>query len=156
MQELKRSMDELTREWEPFEELSEEEYGRAQASLAGFRAAGSDLLDGATPHLWAYHRWVIERLAAENLDADEVPHDDDLWESVRFELPPIVVAGGQRLQPAAFYVSFQGPVSWEKEHGLDLVFEDGVRLVKLGPYDGHCTHAHARGDESLVGQIFVG
>ena len=51
-------------------------------------------------------------------------------------------------------MSFEGEVSWEREHGLQLVIEEGARVCKVGPYDGHVTMAHAYGDPSLLGVIF--
>jgi hypothetical protein len=51
------------------------------------------------------------------------------------------------------YLSFEGEVSREPEHGLQLVHEDGQRVCKVGPYDGHVTVAHAHGDPSLLGVV---
>ncbi|MBO0834789.1 MAG: hypothetical protein J2P28_04615 [Actinobacteria bacterium] len=56
--------------------------------------------------------------------------------------------------PGRSYLSFEGEVSWEPEHGMQLVYEDGQRLCKVSQYDGHVTVAHALGDPSLLGVIF--
>jgi hypothetical protein len=36
---------------------------------------------------------------------------------------------------------------------MQLVFEDGQRVCKVSPCDGHVTVAHAYGDSSLLGVI---
>lgn len=50
------------------------------------------------------------------------------WGYVQITVPPMVEAGGDPLEPAASYLSFEGEVPWEPEHGLELVFEDGRRI----------------------------
>lgn len=45
-------------------------------------------------------------------------------------------------------------MSWEPEHGLQLVVEDGLRVCKVGPYDGHVTQALASGDPGLLGVVY--
>lgn len=45
-------------------------------------------------------------------------------------------------------------MSWEPEHGLQLVFENGLTVCKVGPYDGHNTNAHAYADASLLNVVF--
>lgn len=57
------------------------------------------------------------------------------------------------LAPGRSYLSFEGEVSWEPEHSLQLVFEDGWRVCKVSPYDGHVTVADAYGDSSLLGVV---
>jgi len=52
------------------------------------------------------------------------------------------------------YLSFEGEVSWEPEHELQLVYEDGQRVCKVRQYDGHVTVADAYGDPSLLGVVF--
>ena len=45
---------------------------------------------------------------------------------------------------------------WEPEHGLELVLEDGARVTKVGPYDGHLTNAAAYADPTLESVVYVG
>ena len=78
----------------------------------------------------------------------------DIWEHVEIRFAPSFTLGGGRFAPAPSYISFEGEVSWEIEHGLQLVFEHGRRVCKVGPFDGHDTNAHAYGDESLLGVVF--
>ena len=86
----------------------------------------------------------------------DIQPKSDIWDQVDFRSPPEIRRGGTPLEPAPAYLSFEGEVSWEPEHGLQLVFEHGQRVCKVGPYDGHNTNAHAFADLSLIDVIFKG
>jgi hypothetical protein len=55
----------------------------------------------------------------------EIPGLANIWEHVQFRHPPEWRPGGGPLAPGRSYPSFEGEVSWEPEHGLQLVYEDG-------------------------------
>jgi len=160
---LKQELDELSLEWEPSTgEMTDEEEAVFEEAAANFRAAGPELLDEATPHLWAYYRKERGRSSAEEREEWEIPELDEadgadaIWDHVSLELAPMLTIGGEdAFEPAPSYLSFEGNVPWEPEHGLQLVFEHGLRLGKLGPCDGHNTNAYAYDDESLLGVVFV-
>ena len=162
--ELKRLLDELVILPDPMSgEPGYVEPGQkaqlvfAQA-VGNFLNGGPELLDDATEHLWAYYRSVVlEFTAAERTDygIPELLATADIWEQVEFREPPSKQLGEPPLEPALSYISFEGEVSWEPEHGLQLVFEHGLRLCKVGPYDGHNTNAHAAGDLSVLDVVFL-
>ena len=62
----------------------------------------------------------------------------------------------QRAQSGRWFVSIECECDWEPEHGLQLVLEDGARVTKVGPYDGHLTNAAAYADPTLEGVVYVG
>lgn len=159
LDDLKRKLDELTLLWEPFDDdLSDHERALFEETLAAFRSTGADVLDKAAQHIRAYyrHEWSAytpdERAEYAIL---EIGDHENIWDHVQITEPPTVQGGGHPLQPADSYLAFEGEVPWEPEHGLDLVFENGRRIVKVGPCDGHSTNAHAYGDEALIDVIFV-
>lgn len=126
-------------------------------AIGGFIAGGPQLLAEATPFLRAYY-WstAAEFTPRERIKygIPDIPHYADIWEHVQFRRPPLWTPGGGPLMPGRCYLSFEGDVSWEPEHGLQLVYEDGQRLCKVGQYDGHVTVAHAYDDASLLGVVF--
>jgi hypothetical protein len=127
------------------------------AAVAHFKTAGPAILEDVTPFLWQYHDSVLNsfsRGADPSRGPRRLPAATDIWTQVSFRHPPELRFGRGRLSPAGVYFSFEGEVSWEPEHGIQLVVEDGVRVGKLGPYDGHITTAHAHGDEALLGVVF--
>lgn len=116
-----------------------------------FLNAGGELLEEALPWLWRYY--LDERRTA--TDALQLGGPEEIWAHLTFLTPPEIRPGGDSpVRPHGSYVSFEGEVAWEPEHGLQLVFADGRELCKVGPYDGHLTHAAAYGDLDLLGQIY--
>ncbi|WP_432570881.1 DUF6985 domain-containing protein [Kineococcus sp. SYSU DK005] len=69
-------------------------------------------------------------------------------------LPPVLVPDRTATEPARTYLSSEGKVSWEREHGLQLVVEGGVRIGKVGSYNGHVTHADALAELSPLGIFY--
>jgi hypothetical protein len=158
VRELKALMDHLAeRAGSGGRELTADDLPLREEAIAGFIAGGAALLDEATPFLWEYYRGLAAEFTPEQREdygIPEIPGSADIWEHVRFGAPPQWLPGAGPLQPGRCYLSFGGEVSWEEEHGLQLVFEDGRRVCKVGPYDGHLTVAHAYGDRSLLGVVF--
>lgn len=127
------------------------------AASRAFLAAGPELLDQATEHLWAYYRDTASEYDEADWERYGIPVLDeaaDIWAEVTLTNPPTLTPGGDPLEPGGAYVSFEGEMTWEAEHGLQLVFEDGRAVCKVGPYDGHATNAHAYDDPSLLGTIY--
>jgi hypothetical protein len=150
---LKSLLDQLVEEieWKGADRLVLED------AVESFKRGGLALLDTATPYMWGYYKSTAAEFTSEQraiYGVPEIPESVDIWEEVRFGSPPELKLGGCPLEPARSYLSFEGSVSWEREHGLQLVFEDGRTLCKVGPYDGHVTVAHACGDASLLGVVF--
>lgn len=156
--DLKQALDLLVgapefygEEPEPAEKLVFDE------AVRNFRAAGPELLNEATPYLWAYYRSTAEEFDLQQRAEYGIPELGDgaeIWDEVTVTSPPTIRLGGSRLAPGTSYLSFEGEVTWEPEHGLQLVFEHGLRVCKVGPYDGHDTVAHAFDDETLLGEVY--
>jgi hypothetical protein len=155
--DLKALLDRLAREAAPGDEPAAEEQVLRRQAIDGFIAGGPQLLDEATPFLWAYYRHTAAEFTPEEratYGLPEIPDSADIWEHVQFRHPPEWHLGGGPLSPGRSYLSFEGEVSWEPEHGLQLVYEDGRRVCKVSQYDGHVTVAHAYRDPSLLGVVF--
>lgn len=156
--ELKARLDALLDDEDTMDAVFTEEQERAREQAAqNFRAAGPELLAAATPYLWEYYRATAAGFTKEQCIDYGIPllaPDTDIWTQVTLTSPPNIELGRPPYSPAAAYISFEGEVSWEPEHGLQLVVEDGLRVCKVGPYDGHVTNAHASGDISRLGAVF--
>jgi hypothetical protein len=155
--QLKATMDRLAGQVDLPVEASPEARQLFADALKNFTASGPELVDQATPFLWQYFHFVADEFTPAQRAEYSIPEifqTDDIWLHVQFRHPPALELGGLRLEPGQLYLSYEGEVSWEPEHGLQLVFEDGQRVCKVGPYDGHNTVAHAYGDEALLGVIF--
>jgi hypothetical protein len=157
VRELKPILDRLAEQATFQRELTPDDQVLRAEVIGGFIAGGAELLDEATPFIWAYYRSTAGEFTAEErlrYGIPEIPDSADIWEHVQFRHPPEWRLGGGPLTPGRSYLSFEGEVSWEPEHGLQLVYEDGRRLCKVSQYDGHLTVAHAHGDPSLLEVVF--
>ncbi len=43
-------------------------------------------------------------------------------------------------EPSPCYLNFEGEVSWEPEHGLQVVFDHSGAVCRVGPYSGRLTN----------------
>jgi hypothetical protein len=157
VRDLKALLDRLAEQAECDEEPTAEEQALRREAISGFIAGGAQLLEEATPFMWAYYRSTAAEFGPEEraqYGIPEIPDSADIWEHVQFRCPPWWSPGRGPLTPGRSYLSFEGEVSWEPEHGLQLVYEDGQRVCKVSQYDGHVTVAHARSDPSLLGVVF--
>lgn len=157
VRDLKALLDQLAASVEWDDRATAEDQALRNEAIGRFIAGGAPLLDKATPFLWAYYQHTAAELTFEErarYGIPEIPGPADIWEHVQFAHAPEWCPGGGPLMPGRSYLSFEGEVSWEPEHGLQLVYEDGQRVCKAGPYDGHVTVAHAYGDPSLLGTVF--
>ncbi len=46
-----------------------------------------------------------------------------------------------------------GSCDWEREHGLQIVFKQGLFVNKVGAFDGHLTNSDAYANEELENVI---
>lgn len=85
-------------------------------------------------------------------DYPEIVSPHDVWKHVRFGGEAMVVR--RAYCDRAVYVSLECACDWEEEHGLQIVFKNGLKVNKVGGYDGHSTNADAYSDESLEDVVY--
>lgn len=113
-----------------------------------------NLLAKAEGHVFDYFRDTI-RLLGEEAPNLTVATAAEVWRYVEFgEAIAVHQKSGDRLVPAGIYFSVECGCAWEVEHGLQLVFRDGIEVVKVGMYDGHLTNAHAFADPRFVNLVY--
>lgn len=156
--QMKASLDELC-EQADLDDLGSDGRALGEVALRNFRSLGGGALAEVTPYLWQYYRSVAQEFTPAERAEYGIPEldesTDNIWNEVTFQFSPTVDLGGSPLEPAPSYLGFEAEVSWEPEHGLQVVYEEGLRLCRVGPCDGHSTTAHAFGDPSLLGVIFM-
>lgn len=109
------------------------------------------LLEGATPYLHQYYLDCAELLGDE-LPSLDIHEPADVWKHVDLNLELAVMrdhGSGREV-----FLSVSGSCAWEPEHGLQLVFEDGRKVSKVGPYDGHVSNVSAFDDPRLAGVVY--
>ena len=133
----------------------------AAESMANFLAAGDALRSEVVPYLMLYYGSVRDSFSDEDCADYGIPLDvteSNVWEHVSLHHPPIVGPSlddrNGLLHSGVAYIDFEGSCTWEEEHGLQLVFLHGERLIKVSPYDGHPTNAHACSNPAMLEVIF--
>ncbi|HEU4562804.1 MAG TPA: hypothetical protein VFS20_33550 [Longimicrobium sp.] len=124
------------------------------AAIRNFLSADPRVLEEAEPHIYRYYQ---DCNAVWEPDDDEylvIARPSDVWRHIQFGSEPTVTRrpyGDQRV-----YVSLECECDWEPEHGLQIVFKEGLRVNKVGSYDGHLTNSDAYGDPRLEDVIYRG
>ena len=90
----------------------------------------------ASPHV---HRNCIDFLEAVEPDDDDAPmlalaSPDEVW---RFVQPTAVYVSRDPYRDRRVYARVCCRCDWETEHGLQLVFDDAGKLVRISADDGH-------------------
>ncbi|MFV2087584.1 DUF6985 domain-containing protein [Micromonospora sp. LOL_021] len=124
------------------------------AAIRNFLALDRSAFAVAAPSIYAYYRDVADDLLAAGDDEwhVEISGPDEVLAHVQLGNEPIVVR--DPYDDRRVYVSIGGECAWEPEHGLQIVFRDGARVTKVGPYDGHLTNSAAYADDELDGVVY--
>jgi hypothetical protein len=131
------------------EDENKQDFHRA---IANFLAADEAALKAVSSEVFAYYQDMVAYMSPGDEAYVRISSPDDVWSHVQFGYEPLVSRhsyGDKRV-----YVSLECNCDWEPEHGLQIVFRDGSRVCKVGPYDGHLTNGSAFDDESLQEVIY--
>jgi hypothetical protein len=121
-------------------------------AISNFLSGTPAVLREADEPLFRYYKdlenWFLE------LSDDHVALKtaDEAWEHVQLGSEPIITRRGHG--DCGIYVSIECNCDWEPEHGLMLVLKNGLKVNKLGGYDGHLTNSDAYADPSLEDVIY--
>jgi hypothetical protein len=136
--------------------------GDFHAAIRNLLAADRSLLLDASEHVFQYCRDTLADTGPDHLGYDEaaahglralgIERPADVWKHVR--LGDSLRVCRDRGRGRDVYLSCECNCDWEGEHGLQLVFRDGLAVSKVGPYDGHVTNVSAYADPSLAGVVY--
>jgi hypothetical protein len=119
------------------------------AAIANFLTIGEEVLKRAEPFLFRYYQDCVRATGA----GATIAKPADIWRHLHFGDEPQVKrrAYGDK----GIYVSLSCRCDWEEEHGLELVFRNGLTVNKVGPFDGHATNADAYAEPSFEDVVYV-
>lgn len=125
-------------------------------AISAFLSLKGDAMKSAEPYVQQYFLDSVALAEEYGFPLDEscgrVAQAGDVWGLVEFRGELMV--SRRPYEERDVYISIGGSCTWEKEHGIDIVFRAGIAVSKVGPYDGHLTNADAFGDRSLEGVIY--
>jgi len=96
----------------------------------------ADRLDASTPVFENYRAF----LEASDLEPLDIATPTKVWQYVT---PTAIHVKRRHRRDRDIYVALMCECEWEPEHGLQLVFRGGKRLVRVSDQDGHLTRADA-------------
>ncbi|MEU3643649.1 hypothetical protein AB0E59_09760 [Lentzea sp. NPDC034063] len=108
------------------------------AAIRAFLALDGTALEAAAPGVFDYYRHMGEVFGDELDDFPRIAGPAEVWNHVSFAGHEVTVQRDHGGGPV--YISLEAECEWEVEHGLQVVFRDGARVTKVGPYDGHLTN----------------
>lgn len=113
-------------------------------AIANFHTLQPAVLHEAESHVFCYFQ--------DKSSGTVLTRASDVWRHVTFGSEPMVMR--RTYGDRGVYVSLDCGCDWETEHGLQIVFKNGLRVSKIGPFDGHLTHSDALGDDSLEDVVY--
>ncbi|KAB7777130.1 hypothetical protein [Xanthomonas sp. LMG 12460] len=122
----------------------------AASAIATFLQLDAAVFAAAAPHVFAYYTHTQALCAKYGWPCPDIAGPDEIWAHVQFGSEAYV----SRYRDGRLRISLECNCGWEAEHGLQLVFADDGRICKVGPFDGHLSHAAAHADPSLETVIY--
>ncbi|MEZ6033176.1 MAG: hypothetical protein R3C17_08800 [Planctomycetaceae bacterium] len=121
-------------------------------AIRNFLAADESVLREAEPYIYQYYESCKQYFDSEDNGCADIKTTHDVWKHVRLGNEPVVKrrAYGDK----CIYISLECKCDWENQHGLQLVFKNGLKVNKVGAYNGHVTNSDAYDDDSLEDLIF--
>ncbi len=121
-------------------------------AITNFLAADQSILTEVEPYIYQYYERCKDYYAPDDEEYVSIASARDVWNHIRLGSEPMFTrrAYGDK----GIYVSLECGCDWEQEHGLQIVFKNGLKVNKIGAYDGHVTNSDAYADESLENVIF--
>ncbi len=123
--------------------------GDIDRAITSFLALEPSALTDVEEHVFRYYLDCKDDFEPGEPGYLEIGKASDVWKHVDFGGEATVGREGN-----AVYISLGCNCDWEQEHGLQIVFKDGQRVNKVGPFNGHFTNSHAYADPSLEGVIY--
>lgn len=127
--------------------------GDFHAAIKNFLSINQSVLKDAESDVFQYYK-------DRNADWDEdherfiaIESPADVWKHVQLGTKPLVTRRGYG--DHGIYISLDCECDWEEEHGLQIVFKNGLKINKIGAYDGHYTNSDAYGDDRLENIIYA-
>lgn len=123
-------------------------------AIANFLTLNDSALKAAEPHVFQYCQDSEEGWRLYGKKFKTIKSPAEVWKHVHFGSEPVV--SRRDYGDKAVYISLECNCDWEVEHGLQIVFKNGLVVNKVGPYDGHLTNSDAFGDKRLENVVYAG
>jgi len=82
----------------------------------------------------------------------EIEEPEDIWNHIQFE--DVLMVKRRPYKDELVYIDIECTCDWEREHGLQIVFKEGLFVNKVGSYDGHLTNSDAYANDELENVVY--
>lgn len=114
------------------DDASAEEFA---AAISNFLALTMRHRDEATPFVFANYREFVEAIEEDEWNFTL----EDIWSHVH----PTAFHVSRGHHDGKVYVQITAECDWEVEHGLQLIYREGIELTRVSDQDGHLTNGDA-------------
>lgn len=121
-------------------------------AIKNFLSIDEVVLKNAQEYIYRYYRDIFVQLAPGDDWYVEIAGPEDVWKHIKFGSTPIV--SRRPYGDELVYISLECSCDWEQEHGLQIVFKQGLYINKVGPFDGHLTNSDAYANDELENVIY--
>jgi hypothetical protein len=121
-------------------------------AIDNFLTIGPSVLAEVEHHIFDFYKDCNAYWETDDESYIDIKSPSDIWKHIQFGSQPIVQQRNR--DKKMIYVSIECNCDWEREHGLQIVFENGLRVNKVGQFDGHLTNSDAFDDPSLENVIY--
>lgn len=127
---------------------TKEDFHRA---IHNFLSADRSILQAAEGHIYEYYKDCTAYWEPDDDQFVEIASPHNIWKHVLLGKEAAV---GRSYSGNEVYISLECNCDWEPEHGLQIVFENGLKVSKIGPFDGHMTNSDAYGNPRLANVVY--
>jgi hypothetical protein len=121
-------------------------------AINNFLSLKEKALNKSENYIYQYYKDIFIQLEPDNEWYVEIEKPEDVWKHIQFD--DTLVVTRRAYGDEDIYISLVCSCDWEQEHGLQIVFKQGLYVNKVGPFDGHLTNSDAYANESLENVVY--
>jgi hypothetical protein len=110
------------------------------------------VLKDSEPHIFRYYQDCNRYWTPGDEQYLDIASPEGVWRHV--ELGYEVHVSRRNFRDKGIYISLECNCDWEREHGLQIVFKNGLVVNKIGQYEGHLTNSDAFADDDLEDVVY--
>lgn len=120
-------------------ENDENYFSDSEEAVSNFLKKDSNDRKEISPLVFKNYKDFIDAVG-EDEDLPIIKNEEQIWD---FVYPDKIIVKRRRRRDKDIYLQIHCNCEWEIEHGLQLVFRQGKKIIRVSSIDGHPTEADA-------------
>jgi len=121
-------------------------------AIANFISSPYSVLTDAENYIFEYYQDINSNLKSTDDEFLLIESPCQIWKHIQLGNEPVV--SRRPYGDKGIYISLECNCDWEPEHGLQIVFKNGSKVTKIGPFDGHLTNSDAFANPNLENVVY--